>query len=1426
MNGVSPWPVEGTPNRRRRALAVTVTLMLLVAPLLGIVGPAVGGGGRDGGDGDRAALHPDEWLTFKGDIQRTGVAASEAPSVDKVLWSANYRGSLIYSSPTVWNGTVYVGVAGSIKAIWAKNGTERWSYTAPNPVHSTPVISDGIIYAGVNDFSGTSAIAVDAITGREVWNASIPDFVTSSPLVVGNSVYAGCENGLLYCLRRSDGSERWNFTAAGPIRYGSIAYDNDRVFFGTMSVGSQDGRLYAVHAQSGIERWNKTVVGSVWSSPAIVGGMVMTASAADNSLSPEFRNGYVYAFNTTTGAQVWRTRNLGMVFASPSIHNDRAYVGTYGKIIPPDIQLIEPQMYCLDVSDGGIIWNRTVNHQGENAKVWSSVTIAGSKVIFGDELGYMNVWNVFGVRIWSYAISRGAAVKTSPAVASEMIFAANTMGDVVGFGSQPDLVVNATAISLGDELPHLGQRVDVWARVTNIGDKTATGRVFLYNGSLEDWDTVINSTTVTLAPGESTTAHAVWTADEVGNRAVWVRIMDVRPNEADETNNEAKRVVEVLPPSEGWLTARSDPSGDGFAQVEVPTNNITKWLRAEGADPGPGVVATLETVFFPVGQRLVAMDRLEGNVLWSKGLGGIPSTPPGVGDGAIFVGTEAGTVVAFDLEGGDIRFRSTLDGPVTAGPTVVGWTALVGTSLDGEGTLYALDTFDGTVQWSRAMNAPVRAHPAEDNGSVFALSDDGAVMSLDLDDGGLRWQYPVGNPPGRNLTASPVISDDRLFVASSSGFVYCLDADPTDGVDEGKTDPDGSEYDVLWTYRKEVLTPFNASPVLVSGRLVLLTEEQRLLALDGATGNISWSVPIAQFGPATTDLIALNDSIVLGGQGVRILSAEDGVELWRYSSATATMVGNPAAVDGMLFLSDARGILFAFGNVENLPPIARISSPQADEVFRINESITFDASATTDDKELPETAFHWDFGDGNISLSRITSHRYAMDGQYTVVLTVTDEEGENDTASVNVRVLGNHGPILDWWDVTPDQGFAIRDQFNFTVRYTDPDNDPPETLVMRLSDEPEYQPLTMFEVDRSDVDHTDGKMYYFAMSLGSRPYPGVSFFASDGIATTELVVSGPTVLVTDTFRNSVGDIEVTVTYVGPEELEFSPVSSPPQTFPAGLHPIGVFVELDLETTFLKAANLSINYTFHSHEEMDIDSLAIYRWSVTDSTAAWDIILSSHVDKGREVVTADIPSLQADIYTILGNMKPEPQNQLPVPVIQVDGKRYAPNAEVDKTYKPGEVIDFDATLSSDPDEELGDMIVEARWSFGDGVNQKGMESSHRFERQGKYTVELTVTDSRGGQSSVSVVIDVRLEEQSTLLYILVLIGIIVILLLLFYPKGGSRMSPEPRPETKEEKPKPPEEKGGDEGEDVKDDEPQEDETEIDDIIDELEEDRKS
>jgi PKD repeat protein len=93
--------------------------------------------------------------------------------------------------------------------------------------------------------------------------------------------------------------------------------------------------------------------------------------------------------------------------------------------------------------------------------------------------------------------------------------------------------------------------------------------------------------------------------------------------------------------------------------------------------------------------------------------------------------------------------------------------------------------------------------------------------------------------------------------------------------------------------------------------------------------------------------------------------------------------------------------------IENLPPTAEFSvstnAAQMGEI-RIDDEIRFTDAST--DPEGHQLRYSWDFGDGSTSDASNPRHSYDEAGTYTVMLTLSDDEGETDTASVSVKVEG------------------------------------------------------------------------------------------------------------------------------------------------------------------------------------------------------------------------------------------------------------------------------------------------------------------------------------------------------------------------------------------------------------------------------------
>jgi PKD repeat protein len=103
----------------------------------------------------------------------------------------------------------------------------------------------------------------------------------------------------------------------------------------------------------------------------------------------------------------------------------------------------------------------------------------------------------------------------------------------------------------------------------------------------------------------------------------------------------------------------------------------------------------------------------------------------------------------------------------------------------------------------------------------------------------------------------------------------------------------------------------------------------------------------------------------------------------------------------------------------NQPPIASFTYIPEKPV--LNQTITFNASSSYDPDGYI-TNYEWDFGDGNITntTEEIITHAYASAGDYTVNLTVTDNDGAPSTytQSIFINRIQKGISYAAWWHDT------------------------------------------------------------------------------------------------------------------------------------------------------------------------------------------------------------------------------------------------------------------------------------------------------------------------------------------------------------------------------------------------------------------------
>jgi outer membrane protein assembly factor BamB len=117
------------------------------------------------------------------------------------------------------------------------------------------------------------------------------------------------------------------------------------------------------------------------------------------------------------------------------------------------------------------------------------------------------------------------------------------------------------------------------------------------------------------------------------------------------------------------------------------------------------------------------------------------------------------------------------------------------------------------------------AQPVVAQGLVFTMDAEGVISAFDVTDGERRWQYqPEGVDADSGLLDGGLAHDNGwLFVTMSSGRVLALNA--TKGTE-------------IW--RQNLALPLHAAPTVAQGRVLVVSADNQLYALDGQSGRPVW----------------------------------------------------------------------------------------------------------------------------------------------------------------------------------------------------------------------------------------------------------------------------------------------------------------------------------------------------------------------------------------------------------------------------------------------------------------------------------------------------------------------------------------------------------------------------------------------------------
>ncbi|MEZ4409663.1 MAG: PQQ-binding-like beta-propeller repeat protein [Polyangiales bacterium] len=341
------------------------------------------------------------------------------------------------------------------------------------------------------------------------------------------------------------------------------------------------------------------------------------------------------------------------------------------------------------------------------------------------------------------------------------------------------------------------------------------------------------------------------------------------------------RPLDVPPPPSAPSMYRLDPRRTGRSGWRLPLDPVVlRRLPAGGRVTTQPVALSDGTIVTTSHDGVVRAYTRAGELRWQSATGDrIYSTPLVGDDGALYVGTDADRFVALTARG-HVRVALGTDDDADTSPVRAPDGAL---RFAAGHTLWSADA-DLTVRWRLDVGGKLFSSPAVGADGVTVIgSQDDHLYAVNAD-GTVRWSFATEG----DVDCTPALgSDGTAWVGSDDGSVYAVDAS-------------GAQR-----WRARVGGYVRGGVALgLDGAVVVGTwgPRPRVVALDAATGEERWSVPVA--GPPTRDYGVASAALVDARGDYAIGTPADEVLLIERGGGVRARVALPADVDSAPMLVD------------------------------------------------------------------------------------------------------------------------------------------------------------------------------------------------------------------------------------------------------------------------------------------------------------------------------------------------------------------------------------------------------------------------------------------------------------------------------------------------------------------------------------------
>ncbi|MBC7109490.1 MAG: PQQ-binding-like beta-propeller repeat protein [Archaeoglobi archaeon] len=154
---------------------------------------------------------------------------------------------------------------------------------------------------------------------------------------------------------------------------------------------------------------------------------------------------------------------------------------------------------------------------------------------------------------------------------------------------------------------------------------------------------------------------------------------------------------------------------------------------------------------------------------WKFPVEGKITNTPSVGDGKVFVATDK-RLYAINLDGTE-AWNVSFNGSMSTAAVAYG-----NVYIGSKNGIYCFNSSNGDILWNFTANGKVDSSPAVASSVVYFATNtaEGTLYALDANTGKPLWYYRLKGGY-YNIMSSPFIAENKLFIGTDSGFVYCFD---------------------------------------------------------------------------------------------------------------------------------------------------------------------------------------------------------------------------------------------------------------------------------------------------------------------------------------------------------------------------------------------------------------------------------------------------------------------------------------------------------------------------------------------------------------------------------------------------------------------------------------------------------------------------